>query len=150
MPSIVRGHNIVKAIREEINKDILFNIIETDSEVLFQFKASDFDTLEKYLKPKTNGAHISPFSSKNLPKDREYKIPDNELKPYKDIIERIGQNRIIELTHMTNKFLKTLVTKTNNWKDIKANMAMKGIYGKKYIHSIGKWEDYIEYLERNI
>lgn len=51
---------------------------------------------------------------------------------------------------MTNNFLKTLVTKKNRWEDIKADMALKGLKGKEYIHSIGKWSEYIAYLEKEL
>ena len=104
--------------------------------------------LEKYLRPKTSGSNISPFSSKNLPKNKAYKIPDEDLVIYKSIIENIGQKQIITLTHMTSSYLKSLVTKRNTWEDIKADMAFKGLSGKNYIHSIGKWNTYIEYLKK--
>ena len=65
---------------------------------------------------------------------------------FKNIIEKIGQNRIIELTHMTNSFLKSLTTKKYTWDDIKADMALKGLSGKNYVHAIGKWDEYIEYI----
>lgn len=104
------------------------------------------DKLEKYLKPKTSGANISPFSSRNLPKNKMYIIPDKDLILYKMIIENIGKNQIIVLSHITNSYLKTLVTKRNTWENIKADMALKGLAGRNYIHSIGKWEEYIKYL----
>lgn len=103
--------------------------------------------LEKYLKPKTSGSNISPFSSKNLPKNKGYKIPDEDLTVYKSIIGNIGQKQIIALTHMINNYLKSLVTKRNTWEDIKADMARKGLSGRNYIHSIGKWDDCMKYLE---
>lgn len=108
------------------------------------------DRMEKYLKPKTGGSNISPFSSKNLPKNKGYIIPDEELAYYKDIVQKIGQNRIIELTHMTRSFLKSLVTKANTWDDIKRDMAIKKLSGKNYIHSIGLWKDYIDYLKKGV
>lgn len=148
VPSIIRGHHIVHDIQKEFGMDFIFNIVETDSEVLFHFKAKDMGKLEAYLKSKTNGSTISPFSSKNLPKNKEYKIPGDELTLYKKIIEKIGRNRVIELTHMTNSFLKMLVSKNNTWKKIKADMALKGLSGKNYIHSIGEWDKYIKYLEK--
>lgn len=148
IPSIVRGNNIIKQIQDELDADIVFNVTRTDSEILFQFKASNMGKLEKFLNPKTGGSHISPFSSKNLPKNKGYNIPDEELKPYMDIIRKMGQNRIIELTHTTNKFLKTLVTKETGWEDIRADMAIKGLSGKNYIHSVDKWNDYMKFLKR--
>lgn len=149
IPSLGRGHNIIKAIKEEFGEDIIFHLEETDSEVLFRFKSKDMDSLEKYLKPKTSGANISPFSSKNLPKSK-YSIPDEDLIAYKNIIQKIGQNRIIELTHSTTNFIKSLVTKKNTYENIKSDMALKGLKGKDYIHSIGKWDCYIKFLEKNI
>lgn len=106
--------------------------------------------LEKYLKPKTSGASISPFSSRNLPRNKSYNIPNEANLEYKEIVQKLGQKRIIELTHMTNNFLKSLVTKKNPWDMIKADMALKGLKGKEYIHSIGKWNQYIKYLQDNI
>jgi hypothetical protein len=149
IPSLGRGHNIVKAIKEELGEDIIFNLEETDSEVLFHFHAKNIDKLEKYLKPKTSGANISPFSSKNLPKSK-YSIPDEDLIGYKNIVEKIGQNRIIELTHSTTNFIKSLATKKNPLENIKADMALKGLKGKEYLHSIGRWNDYIKYLEKEL
>ena len=149
IPSIGRGHNIVKAIKEELGEDIIFNITETDSEVSFMFHANNIDMLEKYLKPKTSGASISPFSTKNLPKAK-YNIPDEDLEVYKNIVKKIGQNRIIELTHRTNDFLKSLETKKNTLEDIKSDMALKCLKGKEYLHSIGKWNEYIKYLEKEL
>lgn len=115
IPSKMRGHNLVRTIEQELGKGTIYNIEENDTEVFFKFKAKDMDNLEKYLKPKTGGANISPFSSKNLPKNKAYKIADEDLMPYKSIIENIGQEQIIKLSHMTNDYLKSLVTKRNTW-----------------------------------
>lgn len=150
IPSLGRGHNIVRMIKEDLGDNIIFNITENDAEVIFWFRASNMDKLEKYLKPKTSGANISPFSSRNLPKNKSYTIPDDELTLYKDIVDKLGKKRIIELTYVTNNFLKSLVTKKHTWEDIKADMALKCVSGKNYIHSIGKWDEYIKYLNENI
>ncbi len=148
IPSLTRGHNIIKSVTEELGDGVIFHESENSSEVIFHFKAGDMGRLEKYLKPKTSGANISPFSSKNLPKNKGYNIPDMDLVPYKRILEKIGQNRMIELTHITNSYLKSLTTKKLTWEDIKCDMARKGLSGKKYIHSIGKWKEYIGCLEK--
>ena len=150
IPSLIRGHNIIKAIKTNLGDDIIFCIQETDSEVLFRFNSEHMEDLEKYLKPKTSGASISPFSSNNLPKNKEYKIPDNKLESYKRIVAKVSKELILNITHTTNRFLKSLVTKKNTWDNIKADMALKGLKGKEYIHSIGKWEEYIKYLEKEL
>lgn len=150
VPSIGRGHNIIKAIKQQFQGEIIYDIEETDAEILFKFSTKDADKIIPLLKPKTSGSNISPFSNKNLPKNKDFKIPDEDLVAYKNIVAKIPQERILILTHMTNKFIKSLVTKKNTWEDIKADMALKGLKGKEYIHSIGKWNDYISYLEENI
>ena len=147
IPSKGRGHNIIKAIKEDLDDDTIFNIEETDSEVLFQFNAKDMDKLAKYLKPKTNGADRSPFSSKNLQKSK-YVIPDEDLVKYKSIVSNIPKERILSIQHTTNKFLKSLVTKKNPYESIRADMIYKGLGNKEYIHSIGKWQQYIDYLRK--
>lgn len=148
IPSLGRGHNILKNI-EENDKSIIYNIEETDSEILFKFKYSDSDKIIPLLKPKTSGAGISPFSSKNLPKTA-YKIPDEDFIKYKNIVSKIPQNEILRITHTSNDYLKSLVTKKNTLENIKADMRLKGLKLKEYLHSIGKWDEYIKYLEENL
>lgn len=150
IPSIGRGHNVIKAINEQFGQDVIFNIEETDSEVLFKFHYKDSDKIIPLLKPKTSGANISPFSSKNLPKNKDYKISDENLIAYKNIVAKIPPERILSLTHNTNNFIKSLVTKRNTWEDIKSDMKLKGLKGKEYIHSIGEWNNYINYLNNNL
>lgn len=133
--------------KEINNSTLIFHIEETDEEVLFRFHSKNMDKLEKYLKPKTNGADRSPFSTKNLPKSK-YIIPNEDLVEYKKIIEKIPKNQLITIVHRTNDFLQSLVTKKNTWEMIKSDMALKGIKGKDYIHSIGKWREYIDYLRK--
>ena len=148
IPSIIRGHNIIKYINDNFGKDVISNVIETNAEVFFRFNAKYDDKIIPLLKPKTSGASISPFSSKNLPKNKDYKIPDEEFDTYKNIVDKIPRERILSITHITSDFIKSLTTKKNNLENIKADMALKGLKGKEYIHSIDKWEDYINYLRK--
>ena len=149
IPSLGRGHNILKAI-SEIDPSIIFDIEETDAEILFKFKYSNSDKIIPLLKPKTSGSGISPFSSKNLPRNKDYKIPDEELQSYKDILANIPENERLSIGIITNNFIKTLATKRNPIENIKADMKLKGLKGKEYIHSIGQWEKYMKYLKENV
>lgn len=149
IPSLQRGHNIIKAI-QQIEPNIIFNIEETDSEILFRFKYVNSDKIIPLLKPKTNGANISPFSLKNLPKNKDFKIPKEELVTYKQIVQRVPKERILTLTHSTNDFIKSLATKKNPIENIKADMKLKGLKGKEYIYSIGKWNEYLNFLYKMI
>ncbi len=149
IPSLGRGNNIVKAIQADLGEDIIFHIEKTDSEILFRFNSKYMTDLEPYLKPKTNGADRSPYSTKNLPKTK-YIISDEDLDMYKSITENIPRNQLIAISHTTNSFLQSLVTKKNTWENIKADMAIKGLRGKEYIHSIRQWDKYIKYLKDNL
>lgn len=150
IPSLSRGRNIVKIIQSQLKEEIIFDIQETDGEVLFKFKAMYMEQLELYLKPKTNGANISPFSVRNIKPKTNYTIPDADLNAYKEIVSKIPQNELISLVHTTKKFIEAYAKKNLKGVDIKADMALKGIKGKDYIHSIGAWDKYIEYLKKNI
>ena len=148
IPSLQRGHNILKKL-EEIDKFLIFDIEETDSEVLFKFKYVNSDIIIPLLKPRTSGACSSPYSVKNLPKS-SYTIPNEDLVLYKNTVAKIPPERILTITHSTNNFIKSLATKKNPMENIKSDMRKKCLKGKEYIHSIGKWQEYIQYLRDNI
>lgn len=145
IPSLIRGHNVLKKLTELYGQDIVSDIEESDSEVLFRFNAKDIEKIIPLLKPRTNGSGISPFSSKNLPKTK-YIIPDEDFAVYKNIIKNIPQKEVLGISHITNDFIRSLSTKKNTYEDIKNDMIAKGLKGKEYIHSIGKWNEYIEFL----
>ena len=149
IPSLIRGHNIVKAIQSELGDDVIYHIEETDSEVLFRFNSKDMERLAVYLKPKTNGADRSPYSTKNLSKTK-YIIPDEDFIKYKNIVAKIPKESILSLTHSSNSYLKSLTTKKNPLENIKADITLKGLGVKEYIHSIGKWDEYINYLIKEL
>lgn len=148
VPSLQRGHNIIKTL-QQIDPLIITHLQEGDSEVIFRFKYSNSDKVIPLLKPRTSGANISPFSSKNLPKS-SYTIPEKDLNIYKHIVAKIPREDILTITHNTNNFIKSLATKKNSMENIKADMKLKGLKGKEYIHSIGQWDNYINYLRKEL
>ena len=149
IPSIGRGHNILKNL-EEIDKSLIFDIEETDSEILFKFKYINSDSIIPLLKPKISGANISPFSLKNLPRNKDFKIPDDKLTQYKQIVSKIPPEKLLTIGKITNSFLQTLVTKKNTWENIKSDMRLKCVKGKEYIYIIDKWDEYLKYLKDKI
>ena len=145
---MIRGHNIIKTIQQS-DPSLIFDIEETDSEILFKFKYVNSDKIIPLLKPRTSGSQISPFSSKNLPKSN-FKIPDDKLTQYKQIVSKIPPEKLLTLSRMTYSYLQTLVTKKNTWENIKSDMRLKCVKGKEYIYMIDKWEEYLKYLENEI
>ena len=51
---------------------------------------------------------------------------------------------------MTKDYIKSLANRRNKLEDIKADMKKKMLDNKSYIHSIGRWDDYLKYLESEI
>ena len=149
IPSVKRGLNIIRAIKEAGLEKTLLSVNQTDEEVVFKFHARNMESLEKFLRPVTSGANISPFSTKNLPRAR-YVIPDGDLNAYKEIVSKLPRERILELSHMTKIFMESLSKKKADLEAMKLDMAKKGLKGKDYIHSIGKWNEYLSYLNKNI
>lgn len=171
VPSIGRGHNILIKIAKElklINSDTasrdyemlystfesnrtIFDIFENDAEIEFKFLASNIDFVIKFLNPQTSGSDISPFSTRNLPK-ASYIIPNDCIEEYKKIIKDIPIGNKLIITHITNDFLNDILSKDKLYRtvDIKSDMRKKMLKGKEYIHSIGYWDKYIEYLGEKI
>lgn len=148
VPSIGKGRNILRAIEEDGMSNKIVKNFETDSEVIIRFPAKEMGKFEKYFKPLTSGAGISPFSTKNLPKTA-YTIEEYKLEEYKKIISELSSETPIGIAHLTNTFIKSLATKRNSSEKIKADMQMKGLRGKEYIDEIGQWDNYIKFLKRN-
>lgn len=139
-----------------IHKCIFTKIYESDSEVFAQFddKLLDSGDLEKYFNPSTNGASISPFSSRNFKKE-EYTIPQIELDLYNKTLLDNGvtkeSGKLIQIVHINRKFDDYIVNKLGTKKqpyDIKSAKREANIGAKEFIHSIGMWKDYITFLEK--
>lgn len=155
IPSIGRGHNIIKAVKE---KEIEYvDYIETDEEVEFKFKASDIEVIAELMKAKTAGASISPFSSKNLPKS-DVKIPTDKIAPYKEITSVIPKGDLLFIHRVTTAFLNDILQKRlrreakNKKFDIGKDMRSMclGRQTKEYIYVKGFWDEYLKYLEKEI
>ena len=193
IPSLGRGHNILKAIYEnqigstdnliEIStyedkngnikesklfdyptmyselssKGIIYDIEETDAEILFKFKANNFNVIEHYIKPKTFGAKDSPFSTKAIRKNvvkenGKYVIPLEDLNAYKEITNVIPKNGMRIYLELNNAFIDKIATKNNNAESIKKAKKLSGLKTKEYLHSLGEdtWNNYLQFLQENI
>lgn len=63
--------------------------------------------------------------------------------------EQFGTVRTVNLDGMIY-FYGIDIAKALGWDDIKADIRLKGLKPRDYIHCIGKWEDYIKYLGKCI
>lgn len=129
----------------------IYNIVENDSEIEFRFNAMNIDLITEFLKPQIAGADISPFSTRNLPKEK-YAIPAEDMNAYKHITSIIPVENKLLISHYTNDFLNNILSKDKLYKtvSIKTDMRKKMLNGKEYIHSMGYWNKYLKYLEGRI
>lgn len=141
IPSVKRGMNILDGLKDvAIEPEIL------DGEVYFTFPASEVDRVAKLCKVCTKGKNIQPLSPKTLPK-RKSILPDTEMKRYKKICEKFDGEKIklARVVLDTNKeFAERLP------KDYKKTMKTSRLDFRNYLYDIGKWDEYVAFLEERI
>lgn len=148
IPRLVKGKSIIKEINAANNK-LIFDIEESDKEILFKFKAVNMNTLEKYIKPKTSCAKRSPFSQKNLPRNKnKYTIPIEDLALYKEITSLIPKGNVRIYVNMNNGFIDKMATKKHSVEAIKGEIRKSGIGQKNWFHSKGLWDKYLEFIKK--
>lgn len=155
IPSLGRGRNIK---RELVKQSVeILDYDESDEEVTFQFLASDIEPVAKLMKANTSGANISPFSTKNLPKVT-IDIPENEILKYKILVSKVGTAGMTMIRMANKAFLNDVLAKklrppkkrkpfdyVSDMRQMKLSRDTKG-----YIYKKGLWQDYLEYLEKEI
>jgi hypothetical protein len=157
IPSLQRGRNIIRKLDEQNKKDILFDIKETDSEVVAKFYVKDLDTVAELLKAKLNRVNqygeynfISPFSKKNLPKSN-YKIPENDLIKYKQALEKLPKEKIYLIKQWNKEFISlNICHKKLTINDVKADQKNMMLKEKDYIHYKGFWDKYVEFVDKKV
>lgn len=154
IPSLGRGRNIIKALKEKGVEYI--DHIESDEEVEFKFRAADIEIVAELMKAKTSGASISPFSNKNLPKS-DVKIPTDKIALYKEITSVIPKGDLLLISRLTNDFLDNILSKSlrnrgQKTYDYKSEMKklMMSRQVKEYIYTKGLFDEYLDYLKKNI
>lgn len=155
IPSIGRARNIKKEL-DKLGIEYI-DYIENDIEADFKFKAKDVEEVAKLLKARTSGASISPFSNKNLPKAKNVEIPSGEIARYKEISARVDKGDLLIIHHITTSFLDDILQKKSKKrlgksfdykKDIKKKYMSRQV--KEYIYTMNFWEEYLEYLNKEI
>ena len=154
IPSRTRGRNI----RKQMDKDKVpyHHYDETDEEVTFRFSSTEIDTVAKLVGAKVSGANIGPFSSRNLNQRKDVKIPEEDIKQYKNIVDTIDKNNMYKIRIVINNFLNNVLQrkekkndKSFNWKTDSKRMCLSRQL-KEYIYAKGYWNNFISYFKKNI
>ena len=130
---------------------MIFNIEETDSEVLFKFKDKNMKEIASVLKPQTSGANISPFSSKNLPKKKRV-LTNAQIEEYRKITSVIPKEDKLKVSHINDDFITDKLCKKYriSTQNAKAEMKKELLKPLDYFSYKGMWSDYIKYLKKEI
>lgn len=157
VPSLIRGRNIVKTLKEKGVE--YFDYLETDEEVEFKFKATDIEVIAGLMKAKTSGASISPFSSRNLPKTK-VEIPTDKITLYKEITKDIPKDELLCISRATSEFLDDFMSKSlcsgskkkSATFDVREDMKKMKLarQSKEYIFVKGYFDEYLDYLKNNL
>lgn len=142
-----------------VEKEILVSAEVLDFEIYFEFKAVEIDYIAKLVGAKTNGKSISPFSDKNLPKT-PYKIPEEDMKLYKEATKNLPTKTVVMqgkpremidgllVKRLNKEFDEVIIESQGKNFDINKDRKLKGLKNKEYIHAIGMWNQYCEFLGR--
>lgn len=173
VPSLGRGHNILKKFAsdnninymdfceknilnyEEFYKEIeklnvIFEIEENDEEVLWKVEDKNLKHIIDYLQPSTSGASISPFSSRNLKINKDYSIDNDQILLYEKISSLVDKDDKLLIHRITMSYLDNIVQKKYKRMDIKKEMKKRQLKAKEFIHSLGLFDDYLSYLEKEV
>lgn len=157
VPSLGRGRNIRKAMDKE--KVEYYAYDETDEEVRFIFSSNDIEKVARLLKAKISGANISPMSKRNLPKNNNVIIPDDDMVIYKNATSSINSSNMAKLKSINKSFMDDVLAKRLKENprarkpfDYKADMRKLMLAGKtkEYIWVKGLWKEYVDYLNDNL
>ena len=136
-----RGKKSIDKIVEELKESGYVNDVDILSiEVFFTFDAKYLDDLAPIIKLKTSGATISPFSVKNLPR-KPYNIPKADMDIYK---EAKGELTGLQISRIQDAYIREKCDK-----DFKMKMKKEMLKANQYIHKLGLWEDYCNYIKEN-
>ena len=154
IPSRTRGRNIKKQMDKD--KVPYHHYDETDEEVSFLFPSTEIDIVAKLVGAKVSGANISPFSTRNLSKNKDIKIPEEDIGKYKNIVKTINKNNMYQIRIVTNNFLNNVLQrkerkkdKNFDWKADSKRMKLSRQL-KEYIYMKGYWNNFISYFQKNI
>ena len=157
VPSLGRGRNVRKAMDKE--KIEYYAYDETDEEVRFIFSSNNIEKVARLLKAKINGANISPMSKRNLPKNNNVIIPDDDMAMYRNATSSINSSNMAKLKSINKSFMDDVLAKRLKENprarkpfDYKADMRKLMLAGKtkEYIWVKGLWKEYVDYLNDNL
>lgn len=140
--SATQGKNVYNELSKD--KDLWLEVDDIDQfDYFIYFNANDIEKIAAVVEPKTSGAKITPFSSRNLPKT-PYEIPEADLAEYKKAIDGLEMLDVLKLYKDFEAEIPKIKGKGFDLKQAKINSHLKG---RALFHSIGVWSDFIKFIQ---
>lgn len=147
-PKLSTGKSVLRKCEKALTD---YKFIETDSEVMIDFKESELSIFVKFVTPQTKGKWISPFSKKNLPCElANYKIPAADEQMLYDITKDSTMSRVEKMQffrRVVSSFDSIIISKKGKRFNLKKDRDATELKPKLYIHYIGMWEEFIKYVK---
>lgn len=156
-----RGHDMLciyfesgqtgENVRKEIEKQFPDIEITIDNvgrwDYYIYFDSEDLDKIATIVKPSTYGARIRPFSTRNLPSPK-YTIPEDQLQQLTDIYRTLtSHEKMIFMRAACSEFDEVIQKKKGKRYDISKARKTSKLKNKEFIHSLGLWDDFIEFVK---
>lgn len=135
---------------EFISAGIYFEDDSTDIDTLLYFKESDLDKVAKIIVPKTRGNKIAPFSVSNNKKSGKYEIPQEDMQRYRKLTESLDldfADKVKYFRSILSKFDDIILLEKGDDFDIKQQRKELGLKSKEFIHYLGLWDKYLEFVQ---
>lgn len=155
IPSRQKARNVKKEMKKK--KIEIVDYDESDEEGMIKFLASDAETVIEMLKPYMSGLKTQVFSTKNLPKS-DVNLPEECANKYKMLSSKVGTAGMSIIRDANKAFLTDVLEKglRKKLKDkkfsVQDDMRKKKMSRqlKEYIWSQGYFDEYLEYLAKEI
>lgn len=109
---------------------------------LIYFNANDISKIATIIKPRTSGASIKWWSSRNLPKVH-YELPKECIEEFNSITKDLDRTQKMHF----GRYLSSLFLTENN---LKEDQKLSRLSVKEYIHKNGYWNDYLKLAKKEI
>lgn len=133
------------------NNNIWYKDESVGSDGILFFHESDIEKVAKIIVPKTKGKKISPLSSRATNKIcTQYIIPENELKKYTDITDKLKLSQIDKmqfLRKVAKDFESVVQRKKGSDFNITKQRKENGLRPKEFYHFIGMWDEYLDFVQ---
>lgn len=153
--SLNRGRKVKSKFEES---KIKFTYEETDVEMIIYFDESFLDKVVKIVRPKTAGKKIKPYCKKNLStskninsKTGKYEFPSKDVKAIQDVVKDLSRTDKLQFSKKCLKdFDKHILKIMGKDYNLEAERIATGLKPKEFIHSIGLWEEYVEFCKKEL